>query len=1846
MNKQEMIQKLLIASEKKCETDVILTDGTVLSGRVEFVGKSVSVNGKPVVLEDIHDICKHIESSIRNTLMEMLSECLCIKLKASNEVINGYLIDCSDETIEIVTTDGSQKIAIDNVEVVSKDPIVCSADKGISSESSGADYDKPVNDADSLYPFGGFEKRLYLADFIDERQKNEVLAKFCSFEYREALDLLRQIRVSDEKKDELYEFIEYLQNAVSRYEENEPKLKKEYGQCYYGGLSGLVEQNIPKCLHYYLKEIDPWGQFGALALTLCIATIYKLTDKGLKQENAVRVMKYIPQMENITGQYSQSQAYKSLLVIFAFCEDWDNYEIVLTELVNLLRKDAHFIAASNALLKYTKKLAEEGQFDLALRFAQKGFEICDPASVLILILYIEDRKSGDENIEERMKEYLINNQIGAAWEKLAADELPKYLKANYKTEYVDEYWKKQTGNQDRSDAQSEKNTTEGAIDGSLSSVIVQVIQDEVSEGWESSFSNYRKSGQILQARKYFKKKATQYDSDKLKEILARIEIWKNQFGSYKSINAPSTEYEKGMYKWFAEKKGAEASEFFFHSIQSGDADRCSAFFTYLDVMAVEYGFEQAVEKVSEMRPYVKDLERSIKISFYEKVYSFAIFANNNAEALSALNSLQSLYYSKNRLGKTEYRIAGVYYKQSNWLKAKEYLKKALEYDYNVSLTNKMLENVEKAIAGEQVHPFAFEDDRSKEVDVFSIKSNIESYYEKMLYVEARDYIRKQCENNSDNQELIALRSKAEKAVENYNIYNNNKSLSRKKDNAGKAWRAWHIEENYEKAESYYRTEIKNKGKRMMPCLFDLSEMKMHVEGNAQGIMCLLDEEETIKELDEASQISYYEKLNSMLSKTEDIEKRKECFDVLLGLYVRKDNKEKIAYTYYRMGIDSLSSKEYDDAIRLFQKAIEHKYNFPTTCYQYIVSAYIKKGDFSEAINYAESVLNRKETIQDNNLVAFLNHSIEKAKSELNETSNSSDQAATDEEDDLFEGLMTEYRDKLVVYIINNPVIKQQIDIDRGDEKQKLRKYNNEVNDTNTDNIRISLHKLIVLENQINYSPRLVYYHLKRCVGAYAMDSYKQREYDSAVLWNMYMLSNVAGKRDSSEAIISYTQRVLKCAIKDSVINDEETIEEIITKIINSDSEKADFAFRLLCFVIAKSPYLYEKGIASYMKNNHLFGEQIYRFLNKSLMLDEEKDVSPEGIVASIHERVKADTTFVQMLISKFRSSRTFDKEYIDELRGLRDAIFVLENDYEIINDFVSIYEKAMEIYDYLDFDNRLAILGIVQKELIDIHNKIDDRPTYFGIYYFVDIVDATLTLVSNVSNNTIEELAPELSITIPTTEVATIDDRQVISVTVRNKENTASATSLYISVYDSEGNNLLENGGVELAPNLRGGCSRSIELDIKAIKESTFSIKIKVQYKNHKDEVCVCEKNETISGVSTFYEEISGNPYVDGKALDPKKNRNVFMGREALLNELSTSLLDDSSQCLIIYGQKRCGKTSISNFLQERINGQFLIISFSVGSAISASQLYDNVRTKFNLELQKKIHNKDVPITDEEKKDLSVLYSELRSMKIQNGESFIEMMRTINGVFCIRYDKEILIIIDEFTHLYRLYQKGGSERDEVTAFMDTWKKGSEEKLFKSLLIGQDTMPYIIAAYPNQLAITDPRRVDRLDDQSVRDLIVKPILLSNGETRYLEKSVDLISDWFYGQPYYISVYCKRMVEHMKESHKTYVTNAMAERVKNEMRTSSSISFFDNLINAGDIENSTEGELKSLPTYSLLCEVAYLTKNSEWANVDDIDIPEKEMLIEDLINRSVIEKRKGKCRILINFFKEWLNEYGRE
>lgn len=1815
-----VIQMLLRASESEDVFDVFFKDGNVISGRIEFVKKNIIINDETYSIDLISDVKEHKDNPIFSKMQSLISERVFIKKKDCNEVFSGFLVDCDENTVELITSDQSLSIALCDVEIVSDEPIDIQVD------------------AKERYPFGGFEAKLYAADYIESEAKNECLNKFEKFDYLGALDILSKVNVRDEYKADLYEMVEYLQNTVARYEEKETTLNEEYGYCYYGGLAGIVEQNIRKSIDYYMKEIEPWGKYAALALYCSLNTTIKLADNEMKHEVANMMMKYIPNMENTFGTYSQNQAYRLLLSIYSIVEDWDKYSECLDILVDVLVKDGHIVSANNAIIKYTKRLAENKQFDMAKDKAKRLFTVGENRKALMLLMYIEYLRDNSVDLPEQMLPYLTSDEINGEWGEIQRNHLHSFLESASKAEYIDEYCSVASGGLANKESINDEETAIGD----------ESEADRLLDEWESTFTNYRMNGQIAPAKKYFKKKAIILHNDRLEAILSRIDLWQAQYGSFRSIGTPSSNYERGMYKWFEDKENNEASLLFMKSIESLDVDRNTALLAFLDFMAIEYGYDQALgDNLTKLRSYVRDMDKKMKITFYEKIYAFAFISKNSIEALSALNSLQNLYYSKTQLGKTEYRIAGIYYSQKKWSKAKEYLQKASQYEYGVAITIKMLDNCEKGARGEQVGPFIFDVESVKNTDIENEKKVLERFYDEMKYDEARSYIRKLCENNSDNEELLNLKEKVEKVVENLNMVST--TLTRKTDNAGKAWRAWHIEENYEKAERYYRDEISKNGTKKSSCLFDLSEMLMHTKGNAAGIACLREKEMVVRTWDIQKQASYYEKMYIMLQKTEENDEKQECLDKLLQIYKNSKLNEKIAFTYYRKGVVSFTSKQYEEAIHFFNTAIAGKYKGATVCYQYIVNSYVQGGESNKAIEYAKSILELESTIQDNNLTQFLNKTIERLQECGDELINLS--GDEESESEVFE-VLTEYNDRLVWFLLSNPLIAQQVNAEGDTLRSKIFRYQREqFPKTKTSEI----HKYTLYENQINGPTQLFYKLVQKCANGYAEDAFQKRNFDSYFLWNMYLLSNIQTNEPTNIGMTELpTQRLLKCALKNSSISGDVSVEELVFDIMNSDSAEAEYSFRMLLFVINKSHYLNDtkKGhLAEYLdkSENAIWTEQLLKFLNiidysKSDDSNERKNV--QELIDCVHKRVTEDTDYTQKLINKFKSSRSFDEEYVDELRKLKDTIFAFEYDVTLISEFVTSYEKAMETYEYPDYDNRLATVRTVQDKLINISNMIEDRPTYFGIYYLSDLIDATLNLLNIVSDTTKKELAPELYITVPITEIETVDNQQTISITVSNKENCAIATSLFVSVIDAEKKELLEKGSIELAPFLKGGSSKSIELDIKVPDSSTFSIRIQIQYKNHMDEICHCVQDETISTVSASYEEIIGNPYVDGKALDPKKNSNVFMGRDILLNELSSSLVDDSSQCVIIYGQKRCGKTSISNFLQEKIKDHFFVISFSAGAAISASQLYNNVRTKFIFELRKMVYGKDIVISDTERDFLSQYIETLSNLVVTDGESFIEMMRVIYGGYCIRYDKELLIIIDEFTHLYRLYQKGEGNRDEVTAFMDTWKKGSEEKLFKSLLIGQDTMPYIMAAYPNQLAITDPRRVDRLSDESVKELIEKPILLDNGSSRYLEKSIDLIANWFYGQPYYISVYCKKMVEHMKALHKNYVTNAMAEKVKNDMLSSSTISFFDNLINAGDIDSSTDNELKSLPTYKLLCNIAFLTKNSEWANIDDIDMPGREQLIEDLINRSVIERRRGKCRILINFFKEWLNIYGRE
>ena len=70
-------------------------------------------------------------------------------------------------------------------------------------------------------------------------------------------------------------------------------------------------------------------------------------------------------------------------------------------------------------------------------------------------------------------------------------------------------------------------------------------------------------------------------------------------------------------------------------------------------------------------------------------------------------------------------------------------------------------------------------------------------------------------------------------------------------------------------------------------------------------------------------------------------------------------------------------------------------------------------------------------------------------------------------------------------------------------------------------------------------------------------------------------------------------------------------------------------------------------------------------------------------------------------------------------------------------------------------------------------------------------------------------------------------------------------------------------------------------------------------------------------------------------------------------------------------------------------------------------------------------------------------------------------------------EQRIVIIVDEFTYLYELLRRehvAPADQAQLRDFMRQWKSLLESKTFSALVVGQDTMPYFLQAFPNEFSV--------------------------------------------------------------------------------------------------------------------------------------------------------------------------------
>ncbi len=368
--------------------------------------------------------------------------------------------------------------------------------------------------------------------------------------------------------------------------------------------------------------------------------------------------------------------------------------------------------------------------------------------------------------------------------------------------------------------------------------------------------------------------------------------------------------------------------------------------------------------------------------------------------------------------------------------------------------------------------------------------------------------------------------------------------------------------------------------------------------------------------------------------------------------------------------------------------------------------------------------------------------------------------------------------------------------------------------------------------------------------------------------------------------------------------------------------------------------------------------------------------------------------------------------------------------------------------------------------------------------------------------------------------------------------------------------------------------------------------------------------SETIA--SADFEEIT-NPYITGT---PVVKDDMFFGRDELIGGLVKSIEDDRTRCIVIYGQKRSGKSSIFEHLKRRLVDKFIVVDFTLLSDVLNEQYFYKCIQKNLCHTLKQNH------CDEK------VVKTLKNRTISDFLDFEDFIQEVREGVCEPGNKELLLMIDEFTRIYEFEKHG----DSISNFMDKWKTMVERNFFKSALIGQVNMPEFIREYPNQFQVTDLIRVSYLEKKYAEDLIVRPILSSNGKSRYINGAEKEIAVWFNGQPYFIQRYCHKLVNYLNMEKKQFITPEIAESVKNQMLAESGIDFFDNLVASSDAES-----------WSVIEKIA--KSDAEEVRKESLNLTDsEEKALEKLVDRDVVQKKPdNKYAIKIPFFREWVKEY---
>ena len=605
---------------------------------------------------------------------------------------------------------------------------------------------------------------------------------------------------------------------------------------------------------------------------------------------------------------------------------------------------------------------------------------------------------------------------------------------------------------------------------------------------------------------------------------------------------------------------------------------------------------------------------------------------------------------------------------------------------------------------------------------------------------------------------------------------------------------------------------------------------------------------------------------------------------------------------------------------------------------------------------------------------------------------------------------------------------------------------------------------------------------------------------------------------------------------------------------------------------------------------------------------------------------------------------------VERMKAITGKLF-FDLDQQRVIQIQRVLETALELCSQTAFEEKERLCIQIEIRCQDLLREIEASPTKISVEEMYPLVNRIWDKVKAYLAELYESSTPQLTLRLPVETYTPDSNRSIgVQVVVSNRAGCSPAEALELIVQKYE-----ETFSVGLEGSLRGGEQRilkvPVQLNVADLSAQAFSLPFYAHYRTRSGEIQQTAVNNFSIRLSAEeeFEEIDNPyaPYAEGGIVGEP---GMFYGRDELIANVAKAL-DSSraqSKCVVIYGQKRAGKSSILYHLKEKLKSGDRLLVLDIGNVGAILDEHSTVPFLYQIlwTILKELRNAIEDKLSEGKSSLDISFP--TDIEFYQHPSPLVLFREVFERFRRKTtqspdwkDVRIILLIDEFSYIYAYILNGMIPE----TFMKNWKALLQDNFFNAVLVGQDVMPKFKQRFPNEFGTTQDERVTYLRRDDAIRLIDEPIRIGGhlGESRYRERAIERILELTAGSPFYIQILCNRLVEYMNRKRASLVTEADVEQVKDELVSGVNAlgkDKFDNLINSGD---TSQDAISDEDTLKVLVSVAGNSRTgpcsrSNIACETSVSVDE---ILEDLVRRDVIERERGQYySIRVGLFREWL------